>query len=82
MIGMLVKLAILVMIGFAVFRAYRRFMRLVKGAVSGGAVPFAKAEECPSCRSRIRVPAEPGSCPRCGTSLGRSPDGKLLIKVN
>ena len=40
-------------------------------------------ETCPSCGSRVRLPAgDPGACPSCGTLLARSPEGALRIRVN
>lgn len=49
------------------------------GAGFGGA---RNVEQCPSCRQAIVVGKQPGSCPKCGTPLGRSQDGRLLIRVN
>jgi predicted RNA-binding Zn-ribbon protein involved in translation (DUF1610 family) len=39
-------------------------------------------EQCPSCGQPIMVGKQPGACPKCGTLLGRSHDGKLLIRIN
>jgi len=39
-------------------------------------------EQCPSCGQPIVVGKQPGACPKCGTLLGRSQDGKLLIRIN
>jgi predicted amidophosphoribosyltransferase len=81
-LGLLIRLALFGVVIYVVYRTLRMFKNKLKGGVFGAAAPFAKAELCPSCRAAIRVPEEPGHCPKCATLLGRTPDGKLLIKVN
>jgi len=62
------------------------------GGGGGGARPFfgngtafrggRNVERCPSCHQSIVVGKQPGSCPKCGTPLGRNQEGKLLIRIN
>jgi uncharacterized paraquat-inducible protein A len=82
--GTVIKFILLVLIVYFFINVYRTVKRLFgSAAVLGGrATPFSKGEECPSCHARIRVPEQPGSCPKCQSPLGRSPEGKLLIRVN
>jgi len=42
----------------------------------------ASAERCPACHQVIVAGKDPGSCPKCGTLLGRNREGKLLIRIN
>ncbi len=81
MIGVLIRL---ILFGVIIYFAYRMIRGLLTGVRSGlsGVSSGRGVESCPSCRGMIRVSEEPGSCPKCATPLGRSPDGKLLIKVN
>jgi uncharacterized paraquat-inducible protein A len=82
--GTLIKVIMLVFIIYLIYTVYRTIKSLFgPGTVLGDkTIPFSRAEICPSCSARIRVPDQPGSCPKCHTPLGRSPDGKLLIRVN
>ncbi|MEX1031579.1 MAG: hypothetical protein WDZ91_16260 [Paenibacillaceae bacterium] len=82
--GTVIKFILLLLIVYFLFTVYRTVKSLFgSGVVLGGKVsPFSKGEECPSCHARIRVPEQPDSCPKCHTPLGRSPEGKLLIRVN
>ena len=81
MIGLVVKLALFIMVVYFIYNAYRKLVIRLKNSVFGGSVPMSAAEECPSCRMRIRVAKEPGACPKCAAPLGRNPDGKLLIRI-
>ena len=81
--GMIIRLVILVVVIYFIYSVYRKVVKPIKQAMSGGGIASMSAlEVCPSCGERIRVPKTPVACPKCGTSLGRSPDGKLLIKIN
>lgn len=81
--GLLIRLLLFGLIAYFVFFVYRIVKGLRVPQEGGNAVPLNKAEECPACRQRVRVPREePGSCPRCGVRLGRGPGGKLLVKIN
>ncbi len=82
MLGLLVRLVLFGVLVYFIYRLVRNAVRKAKDGMFGGAAPFNRSESCPSCQAMIRVPEEPGACPRCHTVLGRSPDGKLLIKVN
>jgi predicted RNA-binding Zn-ribbon protein involved in translation (DUF1610 family) len=57
------------------FNMFRRFTGTIKKATG-------RAETCPACHQRIQVSGTDMICPECGTPLGRSKEGKLLIKVN
>lgn len=81
MIGILIRL---VLFGVIIYVAYRMIRGVLTGLRSGlsGVSSSRGIERCPSCSGMIRVSEEPGACPKCGTPLGRSPEGRLLIKVN
>jgi hypothetical protein len=85
-VGTIIRFILFVLIVYFFINVYRTVKSIfgsVKGAsVNGRTSPFARGEQCPSCDAIIRVPAEPGSCPKCKVPLGRSPEGKLLIRVN
>ncbi|MEX2415962.1 MAG: hypothetical protein WD424_07445 [Paenibacillaceae bacterium] len=82
--GTFIKLFLLALVVYFFITVYKTMKSLFgQGALLGDkTIPFSRAEECPSCNARIRVPEQPDSCPKCQTPLGRSPDGKLLIRVN
>lgn len=42
-------------------------------------VPF---EACPACQQRIRIKGDTGTCSFCGVKLGRTPNGKLIRRIN
>lgn len=52
------------------------------GGMFGGMGAGRAVEQCPSCHQPIAVGQQPGNCPKCGTALGRTQDGKLLIRIN
>ncbi len=82
--GTIIKLFLLALVVYFFITVYRTVKSLFgQGTALGDkAIPFSRAEECPSCSARIRVPKNPGSCPKCHTPLGRGPAGELLIRVN
>lgn len=82
--GTVIKLILFVLVIYFFINVYKTVKGLFGQSTVYGdkTIPFTRAEECPSCSARIRVPKEPGSCPRCHTPLGRGPDDKLLIRVN
>ncbi|NDI35687.1 hypothetical protein [Chengkuizengella sediminis] len=63
---------------------------IVKGAlkikrVFNGGIGSRQIDKCPACGQIIQVPSGESDeflCPKCNTKLGRTSDGKLLIKVN
>ncbi len=61
------------------------YMRIRSGqAPVSKTVPFTKSELCPACNASIRVSKSEENliCPKCGAQLGRSKEGKLLIRLN
>lgn len=77
---MMILLTRLLAIGALIFLLVLLFRR--RPASSAGERRLLK-ETCPSCGSRVRLPAgDPGHCPSCGTPLARSPEGTLRIRVN
>lgn len=81
---------IIFIIGFiyvvrTVLSAVISYMRIRSGqSPISKAVPFTKSELCPACNESIRVSKteENLTCPKCGAKLGRSKEGKLLIRLN
>lgn len=43
---------------------------------------FAGGEPCPACGNLIKPDGKDMVCPRCGIKLGRTAEGKLLIRIN
>lgn len=81
---------IIFIIGFiyvvhTVLSAVLRYIRIKSGqSPISKTVPFTKPELCPACNAFIRISKtkENLTCPKCGARLGRSQEGKLLIKLN
>lgn len=79
--GLLIRIVLLLVFIYFIFRVLKTVIGSVRIAARTSAT-FARAEECPSCHARIRVAGRDMVCPNCGTKLGRSADGKLLIRIN
>lgn len=43
---------------------------------------FVGGEPCPACGNMIQTDGKDMVCPRCGIKLGRTAEGKLLIRIN
>lgn len=77
----LVRLLLIAVALYAVIYVYR----LIKGSMSSFSTfnnPFRTSETCPVCHRPIQVSGDDMACPHCGVKLGRTPDGKLVIRVN
>ena len=79
--GLIIKLLMLALIVYVFYNFYRRIIKPVRN-IFRNAMPGSGTEACPACGATIKVAKEPGSCPKCGSPLGRSPEGKLLIRIN
>ena len=81
MLGLIMKLVMLALIVYVLFNFYRRIIKPIRNLFRS-AMPGSGTEACPACGAYIKAAKEPGSCPKCGSPLGRSPEGKLLIRIN
>lgn len=79
--GLLIRIILVLVFLYMIYYVLKTVIGSVRFAARTSAT-FAHAEECPSCHARIRVTGENIVCPKCGTKLGRSADGKLLIRIN
>lgn len=74
----LIRLLIIVAAIYVVVYIYQAVKRVMNQFNN----PFQPSEQCPACHQRIQVSGDNMVCPRCGVRLGRTPDGKLSIRVN
>ncbi len=77
----LVKIIWVVLLGVLLWTGFRIFKQINQAA---GVFTGSKGlEACPSCKQWISVPKQQNStCPKCGVRLGRTQEGKLLIRIN
>ncbi len=76
--GLIIRLLLLAIIVYAVVYVFTS----IKKALSSVNNPIKDSEACPSCGQSIQVSGENMVCPHCLTKLGRTEDGKLVIRVN
>lgn len=75
---LLIRLLLIAVVLYAVLYVYR----IIKSAMQTFNSPFRPTEACPACQRPIQVSGTEAVCPHCGVKLGRTPDGKLIIRVN
>jgi len=81
MIPFLIKLLMLSLILYGIIYIYTSVKKALvsMNSSNGSKVPM---EACPVCSHMIQVSGDDMTCPKCGTKLGRTQEGKLVIKVN
>ncbi len=91
LLKLLLLIFIMVFIWF-VWSVVRDLRRMFGGGAAAGRGPGSgrkaggwrrpRPEECPNCRRRVWLREEELICPQCKVKLARSPDGKLLVRIN
>lgn len=76
----LIRLLLLAVVFYAIVYVYR----MVRSSMNTFKMnnPFRASETCPVCNRPIQVSGDDMACPHCGVKLGRTPDGKLIVRVN
>lgn len=76
--GFLIKLLLFSIILYGIVSIYKAFKKALKSTNN----PMRPSEKCPACDRSIQVSGENIVCPHCETKLGRTKEGKLVIRVN
>ncbi|MDT9724666.1 hypothetical protein DUZ99_06625 [Xylanibacillus composti] len=71
----------LLLLAIAVWIAYR-YVQKLRRKLPDWLRASRQQERCPSCGQWMQPANAPLQCPKCGEKLGRSPDGRLIIRVN
>ncbi|MEB3101082.1 hypothetical protein [Ferviditalea candida] len=76
MFKLLIFIGLISLVIYPIFKAVKKvqgFLRFFS---------FDAGEPCPACHHPIKADGKDMVCPYCGTKLGRTAGGKLLIRIN
>lgn len=76
--GFLIKLLLFSIILYGIVYVFKSFKKVLQSTNN----PMRPSEKCPACGRSIQVSGEEMVCPHCEIKLGRTKEGKLVIRVN